>query len=130
VLGSVLNDPAHEQATLVGIGRCGLICLVARALVPADLVADTGLRTYIDMNGFDDTRDDAWFADLHIPGLRRWGGLRTIAAVAANGPLMLANIAFSFQAEWARQAAALNQVPITVTDQPLSLDLFDFDRRP
>lgn len=108
VLGYELNRPQAPRLNLVGFGRMGPVCLVARTLVPEPLVLAVKLRTVIDMNGFDIESDEAYARDLFLPGIRRIGGLRACAAVATNGMTWFHNTGDAFDPTWVDQAASFH----------------------
>ncbi|GMU23669.1 MAG: hypothetical protein AMXMBFR13_37470 [Phycisphaerae bacterium] len=100
---------------LMGTGEAGPQCLIARALMPADLAKSSGLRTVIDMNRFEMHNDEAYLKALNLPHIRRIGGLRAIAAVACNGPIWFHNIGEPFDEEWVNAAGRVNGVEVRVS---------------
>ena len=83
-----------DRIALVGLGDAGLWCLLAYALAP-DLhacVADAG-RFPID-------DDAAYVRRLFVPLLRRAGGLRAAAVLAAPRRLLIHNTGESFDNAW------------------------------
>jgi hypothetical protein len=79
-----------RSVVLAGCGRAGLWALLGAPA--ADAVA-------ADCDRFDLTTDDELLDDdMFVPGLRRWGGFRTSAALAAPHPLLLHNIGSRFDA--------------------------------
>jgi hypothetical protein len=115
VLAAELLHGGSEQVTLAGFGEMGPVCLVARALVPRTLVESRGLRTVIDMNGFDADSDEAYLKELNLPHIRRIGGLRAVAAVACNGPIWFHNVGEHFDEQWVKAAGKVNGVEVCVT---------------
>jgi len=105
----------HPSATLRADGELGPVGLVARALVPDEAVKAVGLRTAIDMNGFDVTRDDDYLKHLNLPHIRRIGGLRAVAAAACNGPIWFHHVGENFDREWVEAAGRINGVEVKVT---------------
>ncbi len=104
---------------LVGSGRMGPVCLIARAMVPPQVSRATGLRTVIDMAGFRASEDAEYVERLFVPGIWRIGGLEAIAAVAAGaGPLWMHQVDESFDASWAQEAAAMHGFELRVTREP------------
>jgi hypothetical protein len=103
---------APPDVTVVGVGRMGPLCLVARALVPDAAAERAKLRTVIDMNGFDADADQAYLDSLYLPGIQRIGGLRAVSAVAAASPVWFHNTADRFDAAWARMASETRGVRI------------------
>ena len=123
VLGSLLQMPGEERSSSTGFvawGRLGPAALVARAMVPPDTVRRAGLRTVIDMNGFDGESDEAYLKGLNLPNIRKIGGLKGLVAVAANGPIWFHNVGEHFPADWARQAGKLNGVEVKITREQAS----------
>ena len=112
-LGQV-GENTHP-VNLVAAGELGPLCLVARVLVTGEITKSGKLRTVIDMNGFDIDSDEAYLKQLNIPNIRKIGGLRAIAAVAANGPIWFHNVADHFDAEWVQAAGKLNGVEVKIT---------------
>ena len=82
------------RADLVGLGRAGLWCLLARGLAP-----EIG-RTAADVAQFDNVSDDAFLKELSSPGLRRAGDLRAAVALAAPSRLLIHNAGGRFQTDW------------------------------
>jgi len=87
-------DVSAKKVNLIGLGKAGLWCLLARGLMP-DVA-----RAVIDVAQFDNTNDAAFVKDLYAPSLRRAGDVRTAAALAAPRPLFLHNTASAFQTRW------------------------------
>jgi hypothetical protein len=119
-LGAELQHPWAEKVTLAGWSDMGPVCLVARAMVPAELAKERGLRTAIDMNGFDVTSDEAYVKQLYLPHIRQVGGLNALAVVACNGPIWFHNVGPHFNEEWAKAAAKLNGVEVRITREKAS----------
>lgn len=117
-LATELRQPPLDHTALIGAAGVGPQCLLARALVPAELAKSCHLRTAIDMNGFGGESDKAYLEQLNIPHIRQIGGIETIAAVAANGPLWLHNVGDKFDAAWVQAAAKINGVEVRVTREP------------
>ena len=121
VLGAALEE---HQAVLVGSagrvnllagGRLGPIALLARALVPDELARKSRMRTVIDLNGFNVDSDEAYVKELFVPGVRRIGGLRAIAAAACNGPIWFHNVGASFDPEWVEAAGRATGAEVRVS---------------
>lgn len=75
---------------LVGVGKAGLWALLAAAL-------DPGIHSVVaDLDQFDATDDSAYVADLFVPGLRRAGDFRAVAALTSDRRLLLHNAHASF----------------------------------
>lgn len=115
VLASALRDPQFGRVNLVGMGPMGPICLVARAMVPADLASSKELRTVIDADGLATDRDEAYVEGLFIPCIRRVGGLRAIAATAVTTPMMIHDTRGRFEVDWAATAAKTRGVAFDVS---------------
>ena len=115
------NHTSYSCATpergmgLVAFGRLGPAALAARAMVPAEVVRKTHLRTVIDMNGFDGDSDEAYLKDLNLPNIRKIGGLEALVAAAANGPIWFHNVGPNVPADWADQAGKLNTTKVKIT---------------
>jgi hypothetical protein len=97
---------------LVGLGRAGLLCLLARALA-----GSAAGRAVVDAGQFPCDDDDAWVKRFDLPLLRRAGDLRTAVALSAPGPLWIHNAAPSFPAAWCRQAYAAAGAPDAICVQ-------------
>jgi len=115
VLAAELNGGSQPDVNLLGVGRMGLVTLLARALIPEQLVRSRHLLTIIDMNGFEIDSDTAYLKALNVPHIQRLGGLRAIAAVACNGPIWFHNVGEKFDAEWVRAAGRVNGVEVKIT---------------
>lgn len=92
--------PSVKSVSLVGEGRGGIWCLLARGLAPK-VSACVG-----DLDRFDADRDEAWAAQHFVPLLRRAGDVRTAVALAAPGRLMLHNTGERFSTSWAEHLYA------------------------
>jgi hypothetical protein len=117
-LGALLLDPRVASLDVVATGRTAPALLAARALVPAELARQKSLRTVVDLGGFADGDDADYLARLELVGIRRAGGLRALAAEAATGPLWLGGAA-GLEVGWARSAAELRHVGLTIEPGPL-----------
>jgi hypothetical protein len=115
VLATELLHSRRERITLAGSGEMGPVCLVARAIIPDELVKNRGLRTAIDMNGFDVDSDAAYLKELNLPHIRRIGGLRAVAAVACNGPIWFHNVGEHFDDKWIKAAGKINGTEVRIT---------------
>ena len=91
----------HREAggvRLVGIGRAGLWTLLAAAL-------DGGVQSIAaDVDGFDAATDSEYVEGLFIPGLRRAGDFRAVAALVSDRGLLLHNAHEGFPMAWYRAA--------------------------
>ena len=88
------NREDVARADLIGRGKAGLWCLLARGLAP-----EIG-RMAVDVAQFDSTSDEAFLKDLFSPGLRRAGDLRTAVALAAPSKLLIHTTGGRFRTEW------------------------------
>lgn len=101
----ILTAAAHlrqrsgsDAVNLVGVGKAGLWALLAAAL-------DPGIQSVIaDLDQFDATDDSAYVADLFIPGLRRAGDFRAVAALTSDRSLLLHNAHAAFPSRAFRAA--------------------------
>jgi dienelactone hydrolase len=107
-----------NRVRLVGFGRMGPVCLLARALVPERFMRATDLELAADMDGLDTGSDQAYVQRLFVPYIRHFGGLPVVAAVAANGPLWLHNTAGRMDATWINQAKAITRAEARVDAAP------------
>ena len=82
------------RVDIVGVGKAGLWCLLARGLAP-----EIG-RAAVDAGQFDCSSDDSFLRELFAPGLRRIGDLRTAMALAAPSPLLVHNTGERFETAW------------------------------
>jgi dienelactone hydrolase len=84
-----------DTINLVAFGRAGLWALLAASL-------DRGMGAVVaDLDGFDATNDAAYVEGLYIPGLRRAGDFRAVAALAStNARVMLHNVHGAFPVAW------------------------------
>lgn len=113
-MAAVHNEYVHNpleisdssQVNLVGFGRMGPVCLLARAMLPGSVLGKNRVRLIADMNAFDAENDSAYLQDLFVPYIRRIGGLPVIAAACANGSIWLHNTADKLDTRWLEQAAA------------------------
>ncbi len=86
------------EVRLIGHGRAGLWALLAAAL-------DRQLLSVVaDVDGFDAASDSNYVEGLFIPGLRRAGDFRAVAALVSDGKLMLHNAPEGFPVAWYRSA--------------------------
>ena len=107
-----------EAINLVGRGRGGLWVLLAAAL-------DSGVRSVVaDLDQFDATDDSQYVESLFIPGLRRAGDFRAVAALVTDARVLLHNShagfpAGSFQAAF---QAAGRANSFAIEEGPVSVD--------
>ncbi|MGQ9650791.1 MAG: alpha/beta hydrolase [Phycisphaerae bacterium] len=114
VLGMVMNEDRTRQVTLVGFGKMGPLCLVARAMVPQEAVEEKNAACIVDVNEFQEGADEAYLKHLDIPGIRRIGGLQAIAAAAATGSMYLFNTGGKFDGAWAQKAGEVHKANVGV----------------
>jgi len=114
------SERNRKPLALVAVGRLGPPALAARAMVPVDWVRTHRLRTVIDMTGFDGESDAAYLENLNLPNIRKIGGLKTLLAAAANGPIWFHNLGPNFPAQWAERAGKLNHVEVRITPERAS----------
>lgn len=86
---------------LVGVGRAGVLALLARALAPRL----NGV--VIDADGFDSSNDDEFIKSLPIPGIRRAGDFATAVRIAPFTPLLIHNAGTRFRTEEISEAFRL-----------------------
>ena len=114
--GTVLIELQLSPKTgVIASGKMGPLCLAARALIPAEVIRESKLRTVIDLGSLKDDNDKSYLAFLNLPGIRRIGGIRALAAVAANGPIWFHNVGEAFDENWVKQAGAINGVEVRVS---------------
>ncbi|MBP7935014.1 MAG: acetylxylan esterase [Phycisphaerae bacterium] len=119
VIGIETPSQSGTRMKLVGLGRMGPHTLVARAMMPPEVVLRTGVCTAIDMNQMNVDDDQPYINDLFLPGIRKIGGLKAVAAAAAGGgPLWLYNAGEHFNEQWARAAANLGGHELRITREP------------
>jgi dienelactone hydrolase len=82
------------RVDLVGEGKAGLWCLLARGLAP-----EIG-RTAVDVAGFDNVVDEGFLTELFSPGLRRVGDFHTAMALALPAQLLIHNASDRFRTNW------------------------------
>jgi dienelactone hydrolase len=123
VLGTVMSEDRTKQVNLVGFGKMGPLCLVARAMVPQEAAEEKRLACMLDLDEFNAGGDDAYLKQLDIPQIERIGGLGTISAAAATGPVWLFNTGDKFDGMLAKKAGELNKVSVR-----LDRDSADFEQ--
>jgi hypothetical protein len=92
------NRSDMSSVSLLGLRDAGLWCLLARGL------KKNVTRTAVDCAGFDPEDSEAWRERAFVPGIRRLGGLRTAATLAAPMPLYVYNAPDSFDSSWIADA--------------------------
>lgn len=104
--------PEIRAVNLVGHGRAGAQTLVARPRLEG--IA----RTAVDLHDFSEgDGSGTWPADIDLPGLLQFGGLKAAAALCAPDPLWVMRPANSFERAWPEKAYALAD-----TSQVLKID--------
>ena len=83
---------------LVGVGQAGAWCLLAAPMTPE------GTRVAVDLAQLTGDEDPRWLGDLFTPLILKAGGPWTAAALAAPRPMLLHNIATSFDIKPCRAA--------------------------
>ena len=102
------------QIALVGQGKAGLWCLLARPF------SSKVERLVVDAAGIDTSTDEALLDDFYVPCLRRAGDFRTAAALAAPGDLFIHNTQGKFDTSWAESVykAAGRSGALKTMDRP------------
>lgn len=95
------SRPEVARVNLVGVGKGGLWCLLARALAPQLH------RALVDVSRFSSEEDQAYLDHLYVPVLRRAGDFKTASMVAPATRLLIHNAGESFDTGWFRQAYEL-----------------------
>ena len=104
---------------LVGRGRGGLWALLAAA-------RDSGVQSVVaDLDQFDATDDSSYVEGLFIPGLRRAGDFRAVAAMVTDARVLLHNghAGFPAQSFHAAFKAAGRTGSLAIESGPVSVDL-------
>ena len=107
-----------DAINLVGQGRGGLWVLLAAAL-------DPGIQSIVaDLDQLDTTDDSRYVEGLFIPGLRRAGDFRAVAALVTDARVLLHNGHAGFPAPSFRAAfkAAGRADSLAIEDGPISTD--------
>jgi len=87
----------YGRVSLVGMGRAGMWCLLARALGPRVTACA------VDAVRFEVESTEAWEQGYFLPLIRRAGDVRTAVALAAPARLLVHNTGKQFAADWARR---------------------------
>lgn len=95
------SRPEVARVNLVGVGKGGLWCLLARALAPQLH------RTLVDVSRFSSEEDGTYLEHLYVPVLRRAGDFKTAAMMASATRLLIHNTGENFSTDWFRQAYEL-----------------------
>ncbi|MBI2842997.1 MAG: acetylxylan esterase [Armatimonadetes bacterium] len=117
-IGYLKRNQGSKRLDLVGSGRAGLWCLLARPF------AGYIKRTVADAAGLDISSDAVFPDDLYVPGLRRAGDFRTAVAVAAPAALYLHNTQGLWDSAWVEDAyeSAGATAALQVSEQQASDD--------
>lgn len=105
--------PGIKQVNLIGLGRAGVWCLLARSLA-----ADALTRTAADADHFDFAQIQHDTDDEYLPCALRYGGLWPLAGIAAPSDLLIAHAP---SPDWLRstyRAAGAEQKLRTVDAMP------------
>jgi dienelactone hydrolase len=122
VLGMVVHEDRTRQVNLIGFGKMGPLCLVARAMIPDEPAVEKNVACILDMNQFEEGTDQAYLRQIDIPGIERIGGLRAIGAAAATGPIWLFNTGDKFDESWAKKAGEAHKWDIRVERGPADFE--------
>lgn len=95
------SRPEVARVNLVGVGKAGLWCLLARSL------ASEPHRALVDVSRFSSEEDRAYLEHLYVPVLRRAGDFKTAAMLGPATRLLIHNTGESFETDWFRQAYEL-----------------------
>lgn len=117
-LAFLRRQSGFEAVSLVGLSNAGPLTLLVTAL-------DEGVRSVVaDVNGFDNTSDEAFLQKLFIPLLRRAGDLTTAAALIAPRRLVLLGAGAPFDAESIQSVyrAAGAEELLTVSAEKLTIE--------
>jgi len=93
-----LQSRGDRNMALLGLRGAGPWCLLAGALSPA------GCAVAADVQALSGVEDADYMGELYAPLLGAYGGLPVAAALVAPRPLLLANTAGRFTADWAAAA--------------------------
>ncbi len=102
VLAWARSQPGVREVSLIGQGRSGPQVLLARPALE-------GLaRTAIDLHEFDDGDGSGDLAaEVELPGLLQFGGLKAAAALCVPAPLWIDRTSERFAKQWPERAYAL-----------------------
>ncbi len=99
LIASQLHDAAIEELCLVASGDPAPIVLCALASLPDKAFHGKSIRAALDLGGVDWSHDRTWLERLHIPNLRRVGGLPALL-VTARGDLTVTGVHASLDLSW------------------------------
>jgi len=97
-IAALRQQTGQEAVNLVGMGQAGVWSLFARAL------ADSHVALTADLAQFDPTADAEYVNHFFVPGIRRAGDFRGVAALLAGGQATLHNVANRFPKDWYQQS--------------------------
>jgi dienelactone hydrolase len=97
------SKPQVSSINLVGFGKAGLWCLLARALAPEIQ------NTVADASQFKSLNDQSYLDELYIPLIRRAGDLRTALTIAPPTKLLIHNAGSQFETQWVRDAYRISK---------------------
>ncbi|PYV91532.1 MAG: hypothetical protein DMG05_07080 [Acidobacteria bacterium] len=101
---SCLKKRADISAlNLVGFGKAGLWCLLARSLAPEIQ------GTVADASQFKSQEDQAYLDQLYIPLIRRAGEFRTALTLPPTSRLLIHNTGSQFDTQWVQNVYQLSQ---------------------
>ncbi|HUG20217.1 MAG TPA: acetylxylan esterase [Planctomycetaceae bacterium] len=83
-IGGVADTDEIQQITLIGTGKMGAVCLLARGLA-----GDTIDRCVVNLNGFSFDKVTSTQDPMFLPGALRYGGLGGLAGLGAPHPLTI-----------------------------------------
>ena len=121
------NHTGSDSISLVASGRAGLWALLAASL-------DSGIGAVVaDLDNFDAANDAAYAEGLFIPGLRRAGDFRAVAALTSeHARLMLHNAHSAFPTLWFEAAFDASErsgeLSVSAEDPPAS-DILEWTAR-
>jgi dienelactone hydrolase len=96
------SRPDVRETSLVGVGECGPLVLLARP------VLGSLARTACDLDGFDYGDGSGEVSPgLHLPGVLQFGGLKAAAALSSPAPLWIFRAPETFDAAWPENAYRL-----------------------
>jgi dienelactone hydrolase len=104
------------RIAVVGQGKAGLWCLLARPLFSKDYAVAA------DVAGFDTSKDDSYLEKLYIPLIRRAGDFQSAALLAPATPLLIHNTAGRFASDAYKHAYELRNASarLRVSDSEVS----------
>lgn len=109
------SRPQVKGVNLIGTGRAGVWCLIARALA-----GDAVNVTIADADGFDFRSVKSMYDEDHLPGALRYGGLWALTALAAPADVRIYNTGQDALPSWLSDAwkACGARPPVWLKGQP------------